>query len=118
MQIQTTVNPGKKAGKRYTKKELLALGWTEELIRQRLKAQTVKGKVFYRTSEVTAAMEDSELAAILNANLASRTARDKAMEAPWSLRSEWAERVIEALDTAFKADQLEPDVVANRFRLA
>lgn len=112
MQIQTTVNPGKKAGKRYTKKELLALGWTEELVRQRLKAQTVKGKVFYRASEVTAAMKDSEFAAILNANLASRTARGKAMEAPWSLRSEWAERVIEALDKVFKADQLEPDVMA------
>ena len=53
--------PDKKAGKRYTRNELLERGWTTEMIDSLLHPQQAKNKTFYRASEV------------LTANLAQRS---------------------------------------------
>lgn len=52
-----TALPTKKAGQRYTKKELMARGWTDDLLRAHLTEQRdKKGKVYYRASEVAEAV--------------------------------------------------------------
>ena len=65
-----TALPTKKAGQRYTKKELMARGWSDELLRTHLtECRDKKDKVYYRASEVAEAAAKPEVAAALEASL-------------------------------------------------
>lgn len=73
----------------------------------------MKCKVFYRASDVTAAMEDIKFAAVLEANKARRGARYAAQEniSP-TRRREIAQKTSEAFDKAFGSARFDPDTAA------
>jgi len=110
LQKQTTVNPNKKPGKRYTRKELLNLGWTDELIGKLLNIQEFKGKKFYRAADVTAAMQDDKLASELENNRKLAAARNDTRAVPWLQRRELAKKVADTLTQAFQEVKLTDDV--------
>lgn len=110
--MDKTMLPDKKAGKRYTRNELLERGWTTEMIDSLLRPQQAKNKTFYRASEVLTAKQDPEIAAQLEQNLALMDARVQVTATPLDIRCDMAKKFAGMLDQAYEVAALQDDVLS------
>lgn len=97
----------KKPGKRYTKKELQARGWTSEMIRNHLKVYQQNKKSYYRAAEVTACEEDPDIAQQLSDNRKRAEERKYLRSIDNADRKEAATKVKSIVDEAIQAMEIE-----------
>lgn len=95
--------PDKKAGKRYSKQELYARGWTDELITTHLTACADKKQVYYRAGEVLQAKEDPAVVTALEQSLANMTYQDEMRVIPRGKRQKLSAQLMELLGERFRA---------------
>ena len=105
-----TALPTKKAGQRYTKKELMARGWSDELLCTHLtECRDKKDKVYYRASEVAEAAAKPEVAAALEASLERLEFQARAAAVPCSDRQRMSASLAKTLTEKFAAMHIEGD---------
>lgn len=109
----------KKDGQQYTKAEMKKMGWTPQLIRERVpELRRNSGGVYYRASDVRKALEaEPSLLEQLAKQRVEAGARSRLVATPDKTRAELARKLTPLLQKAFDEAELDPDtrIVANQW---
>lgn len=102
----------KKKGQQYTRKELIALGWTTELISEYLMSHRKQnGKIYFRAAEVASAVESfPELASLLQQNIEQRKTIKELQGISTETRRKMANEFSELIDRLFNETEMDPEV--------
>lgn len=104
--------PLKKAGAKYTRKELRSLGWTNAMIDVLPVCMAKRNNdVYYRASDVAAALESNpKFVEYLINEAADKQSKAHLRDIPAERRAELAKRLADILQPAFEAAAIAPEI--------